>query len=50
MKEDESKHLSVQNACGLAEVVFFFRLMVKIYCVMSLSHAKKYREENILIF
>lgn len=46
MKEAESKHNSVWNACGLAEVVFFFPLMVKTYCVMSQSRAKKHREKK----
>lgn len=50
MKGAESKHISVQNACGLGEVVFSFPLMVKIYYVMRPSHARKYREETIPIF
>lgn len=50
MKGAESKHISVQNACGLGEVVFSFPVVVKIYYVMRPSHAKKYREETIPIF
>lgn len=50
MKEAESRHISVQNARGLAEVVVVFPLMVEIYCVVSQSHAKKHREGTVLVF
>lgn len=50
MKEAESRHISVQNARGLAEAVVVFPLMVEIYCVVSQSHAKKHREETVLVF